>query len=130
MKNWLTYLISSALGILFYFMFHAEAWYLPVVLNAVKWLEVFCYFGFVVVMGLSFSAAVASFLGHRDIGAKVLLTNLLWGLVTCFVLCAVSGALFLVLPQVQFESVQAATADIVLPNRFVVGIGNSFMVMP
>jgi len=120
MKNWLTYLISSALGILFYFMFHAEAWYLSVVLNAVKWLEVFCYFGFVVVMGLSFSAAVASFLGHRDIGSKVLLTNILWGLVTCFVLCAVSGALFLVLPQVQFESVQAATADIVLPNRFVV----------
>jgi len=118
MKNWLTYLISSALGILFFYMFHAQSWNLPVVLTAVKWLEPFCYFGFVVVMGLSFSAAVASFLGHRDIGSKVLLTNIVWGLVSGFVLCAVAGALFLILPKVPAETAQASTSSLVFPNRF------------
>ena len=120
MKNRLTYLISSTLGILFFFMFRSESWFRPLVLTAVQWLEVFCYFGFVVVMGLTFSAAVASFLGHRDIGSKVILTNILWGLVTGIVLCAVSGALFLVLPQVPAATAQASAADIVFPNRFVI----------
>jgi Na+/H+-dicarboxylate symporter len=118
MKNWLTYLISSALGIFFYFMFHSQSWYSPVVLTAVNWLQAFCYFGFIVVMGLSLSAAVSSFFGHRDIGSRVLLTNLLWGLVSGFVLCAVSGALFLVLPRTAADTAQASASAIVFPNRF------------
>jgi len=120
MKNWLTYLISSALGILFYFMFHAESWYLPLVFTAVSWLQAFCSVGFLIVMGLTLSAAVSSFLGHRDIGTGVCLTTILWGLVSGFVLCIVSGVVFLVLPGVPAIPSYPFTATAEFPDRFFV----------
>jgi len=118
MKNWLTYLLSSALGILFYFMFHAETWYIPVIFTAVSWIEAFCSTGFLVIMALTLSAAVSSFLGHRDIGTGVCLTTILWSLVSGFALCLGAGILFLVLPDVPVISAQPGSVDLLFPDRF------------
>lgn len=120
MKNRVTYLLSSALGILFHFMFHAEAWYVPVVFTAVSWIEAFCSTGFLVVVALTLSAAVSSFLGHRDIGTGVCLTTVLWGLVSGFALCLAAGLLFLVLPDVPVVTAQTGGTELVFPDRFFV----------
>lgn len=120
MKNWLTYLVSSALGILFFFMFHTEAWYIPVVSTAVSWLQAFCSVSFLIIMGLTLSAAVSSFLGHKDIGTGVCLTTLLWGLVSGFVLCIVAGLIFLVLPTAPVLPSTANNVKPVFANNFFV----------
>ena len=92
MKNWLTYLLASVLGALFFLVFGTEAWFGPLVDTAVSVIVKFCTAAFPVTVFFTLCAATASFASRRDIGGKTLLFTVVWGLASSLLLCLAATA--------------------------------------
>lgn len=119
MKNRLTYLISSALGLLFFFMFGEETWFDPLISGAIGLITPFCAVSYLAVLFLTLCAAVASFSARRDIGMKVLLVSIAWGLAASAVLCLLSGPVFGLFSQKLSVSQSVSIPEIINPFTIV-----------
>jgi len=98
MRNWLTYSISCALGVAFYFLFGNYPWFGVLTAAAADIMLSVSSVLLIVVVFTTLSAAVASFAARRDIGLKTFLLSLLWGVGTTLLLSIAASLAFLTMP--------------------------------
>lgn len=98
MRNWLTYSISCALGVAFYFLFGNSPWFGTLTVAATEIMISVSSVLLIVVVFTTLSAAVASFAARRDIGLRTLLLNLAWGVGTTLLLSVAAALTFLTMP--------------------------------
>lgn len=98
MRNWLTYSISCALGVAFYFLFGSYPWF-GVLTTAVSDIMMpVSSVLLIVVVFTTLTAAAASFAARRDIGLKTFLLTLLWGAGTTVLLSVAAAVVYMTMP--------------------------------
>ncbi len=98
MRNWLTYSISCALGVAFYFLFGNSPWFGTLTVAATDIMLSVSSVLLIVVVFTTLSAAAASFAARHDIGLKTFLLTLLWGVGTTLLLSIAAALVFLTMP--------------------------------